>query len=81
MQPTDIANNSVLKFDARRLLGLPPGADLPVGFNDPAQMNLLNILKPTLADKQPDKARERATAVQLQDAATGRRHRLRYRRQ
>lgn len=36
--------NTTLSFDAHRLLGLAPGAVLPVGFNNPVTISLTNIV-------------------------------------
>ncbi|EEY62367.1 uncharacterized protein PITG_14795 [Phytophthora infestans T30-4] len=43
-QPMNIDNNSGLVVDSRRLLGLPPGTNLPAGFNDPVQFNNIDAI-------------------------------------
>ncbi|KAL3664350.1 hypothetical protein V7S43_010674 [Phytophthora oleae] len=73
MPPTDIVNNSVLEFDARRLLWLPPGADLPAGFNDPVRVNLFNVVEPILTAARRQIALDQAEQA-LEDAAGLPRH-------
>ncbi|KAF4149964.1 hypothetical protein GN958_ATG00903 [Phytophthora infestans] len=40
-----IGQNTVLQFDAHRLLGLPENDDIPVGFNDPVLINVSPLIE------------------------------------
>ncbi|EGZ10170.1 hypothetical protein PHYSODRAFT_338853 [Phytophthora sojae] len=37
--------HAMLRFDAHRLLGLPAGANLPSGFNNPVEINLFQLVE------------------------------------
>ncbi|KAL4106405.1 hypothetical protein PRIC1_004456 [Phytophthora ramorum] len=45
MDVTPIDRNSVVVFDAHRLLELPPDADLPAGLNDPVTIDLVELVR------------------------------------
>ncbi|KAE9062394.1 hypothetical protein PF007_g29927 [Phytophthora fragariae] len=65
----DIDNNTVVRFDARRLLGIPPGGNLPVGFNDPVQFNLFDVVDPIIQRRRRAIRLERAIRAQVVAAA------------
>ncbi|KAL3664390.1 hypothetical protein V7S43_010713 [Phytophthora oleae] len=67
---TDIDDNSVLEFDARRLLGLPSGANLPAGFNDPILFNLFDTIELNLAEERQDAALLEQAEQDREDAAS-----------
>ncbi|KAG6592719.1 uncharacterized protein IUM83_16165 [Phytophthora cinnamomi] len=63
MQHAPVDNNTVVQFDPWRLLGIPHGAILPAGFNDPVQFNLFNIVDPIIQDRQAELEEQAAAAV------------------
>ncbi|KAE9267022.1 hypothetical protein PR003_g31924 [Phytophthora rubi] len=69
MPHADIDNNTVVQFDARRLLGIPPGGNLPVGFNDPVQFNLFDVVDPIIQRRRRAIRLERAIRAQVVAAA------------
>ncbi|KAE9268195.1 hypothetical protein PR003_g31527 [Phytophthora rubi] len=59
-----IDNNTVVQFDPWRLLGIPGGAFLPAGFNNPVHFNLFDVVEPIIQGEQEDIALlERAAAA------------------
>ncbi|KAI9916810.1 hypothetical protein PsorP6_017961 [Peronosclerospora sorghi] len=69
MEHAPIEVNTVVQFDARRLLGIPPGTPLPVGFNDPVQINLFDIVDPIIQGEKKRRAIKQAAAATAHAAA------------
>ncbi|KAE9045979.1 hypothetical protein PR003_g26214 [Phytophthora rubi] len=78
-QHASIDNNTVVQFDPWRLLGIPRGAILPAGFNDPVQFNLFDVVDPIIQREGENIALERAIRAQAA-AADGQPPRRRQRR-
>ncbi|KAE9060112.1 hypothetical protein PF006_g31728 [Phytophthora fragariae] len=69
MQHAPIVNNTVLQFDPWRLLGIPHGANLPDGFNNPVQFNLFNAVDPIIQRERANIELERDIRAQADAAA------------
>jgi hypothetical protein len=69
MQHAPIDDTSVVQFDPWRLLGIPAGAALPAGFNNPVAFNLFDVVDPIIQHYQEDVAQEQALWAQAAAAA------------